>query len=118
MFATLRKMWAQVGGALATLVYGLISDSVMTPAEWAVLATEAGAILLVYYVKNTGDAWYAKAVAAFWTAASVIFMTAIPGGVDGAEWGHIIIAGLTAVVVLAVPNAGALRAQPITSASP
>jgi phosphatidylserine synthase len=106
VFAYLRKMWAQVGGALATLVYSLITDGGIIGLEWAVLLTQGVAIILVWYVDNTGRAPYAKGVSAFWTAASVVFMVAVPDGVTSQEWGQILIAGITAVVVLMVPNAG------------
>lgn len=110
MFAYLRKMWAQVGGAIATLVYSLITDGGIIGLEWAVLLTQGVAIILVWYVDNTGQAPYAKGMSAFWSAASVVFMVAVPNGVDSGEWGQILIAGATAVVVLMVPNGAARRA--------
>jgi phosphatidylserine synthase len=113
MFAYLRKMWAQVGGALATLIYSLITDGGIIGIEWAVLLTEGVAILLVWYVDNTGRAPYAKGMAAFWTAASVVFMVAVPNGITSSEWGQILIAGITAVVVLGVRNGAASR--PVTA---
>jgi phosphatidylserine synthase len=106
VFAYLRKMWAQIGGAIATLVYSLITDGGIIGLEWAVLLTQGVAIVLVWYVDNTGQAPYAKGMSAFWSAASVVFMVAVPDGVTSSEWGQILIAGATAVVVLMVPNAG------------
>ncbi|HZA72089.1 MAG TPA: hypothetical protein VE476_04185 [Propionibacteriaceae bacterium] len=104
--ATLRKMWAQIGGAIATLIYSVITDGGIIGLEWAVLLTEGIAIILVWYVDNTGQAPYAKGAAAFWTAASVVFMVAATNGVDSKEWVQILIAGVTAVVVLGVRNKG------------
>ena len=109
MFAYLRKMWAQVGGALATLVYSLITDGGIIGMEWAVLLTQGVSIILVWYVDNTSQAPYAKGMAAFWSAASVVFMVAVPDGVTSSEWVQILIAGVTAVVVLMVPNGAAHR---------
>lgn len=116
MFAYLRKMWAQVGGALATLIYSLITDGGIIGMEWAVLLTQGVAIVLVWYVDNTGQAPYAKGMAAAWSAASVVFMLAIPGGIDGTEWGQIGLAALTALLVLVIENkkTGA-ASQPVTA---
>lgn len=116
MVAYLRKMWAQIGGAIATLIYSLITDGGIIGMEWAVLLTEGVAIVLVWYVDNTHQAPYAKGAAAFWTAASVVFMVAATNGVDSKEWVQILIAGVTAVVVLGVPNKGTGAAsRPVTA---
>lgn len=109
MFAYLRKMWAQIGGTLATLVYSLITDGGIVGIEWAVLLTQGVAIVLVWYVDNTGQAPYAKGLSAAWSAASVVFMVAVPDGITAQEWGQIAIAAITAVVVLGVPNGAASR---------
>lgn len=109
MGAFLRKMWAQIGGALATLVYSLITDGGILGIEWAVLLTQGVTIILVWYVDNTGRAPYAKGMSAAWSAASVVFMLAVPDGITTQEWGQIGLAAITALVVLMVPNGAARR---------
>lgn len=109
MVAYLRKMWTQAGGALATLAYSLITDGGIIGIEWAILLTQGVSIIAVWYVENTDAAPYAKAVHAAWSAASVVFMVAVPNGVTPQEWGQIGLAALTALLVLMVPNGAARR---------
>ena len=104
MFAYLRKMWTQISGTLAMLVYSLITDGGIIGIEWAVLLTQGVTIVLVWYVDNTGQAPYAKGIAASWSAASVVFMVAVPDGITPKEWGQIGLAALTALLVLAIEN--------------
>lgn len=98
----LRKMWVAVGATVATLLYSLLADGGMTGDDWAVFLTQGGGIVLVWYVKNTDDAWYAKAIAAAWTGGTVVFMVVFSNGVSGDEWGQIGIAALNAILVLVV----------------
>lgn len=109
MIAQIRKMWAQIGGTLATLVYSLITDGGILGIEWAVLLTQGVAIVLVWYVDNTGQAPYAKGMSAAWSAGSVVFMLAVPDGITSQEWGQIGLAAITALVVLMLPNGAAHR---------
>lgn len=109
MVAFLRKMWAQVGGTIATLIYSLITEGGIIGIEWAILLTQGVSIILVWYVENTRQAPYAKGMSAAWSAASVVFMLAVPDGITTQEWGQIGLAAVTALVVLMVPNGAATR---------
>jgi ABC-type Fe3+-siderophore transport system permease subunit len=97
---TLRKMWAQVAGTVATLAYSLISDGDLTGYEVAVFAVQAVGIFLVWYSDNTPLAPYIKGVSAGYTAGAAVLVLALTDGLTSSEWGQIGLAALTAIVVL------------------
>lgn len=99
-------MWAQIGGTIATIAYGLISDGGLTGTEVAVFCVQAVGVAVVWYQENTPQAPYAKGVAAAYTAGAAVLVLALDNGVTGAEWGQIGVAALTAVIVIGLPPAG------------
>lgn len=101
---TLRKMWAQIAGTIATLAYSLISDGDLTGYEMWVFAVQALGVGLVWYSDNTPLAPYMKGVSAGYTAGAAVLILALTDGLTSAEWGQIGIAALTAVVVLGMGN--------------
>jgi hypothetical protein len=113
MMATLRKFWAAAGVAVLGLFYMLFSDGGMSSEDWAILLTQGGTAVLVWYVENTGGAWYAKAAAAAFGGFAVVFMTVFTGGVNPNEWGMIGTSILQAVLVFILRNAGAPVSRPV-----
>lgn len=101
---TLRKMWAQVVGTIATLAYSLIVDGDLTGYEMWVFAVQAVGIVLVWYADNTPAAPYIKGVSAAYAAGAAVLILSLTDGLTASEWGQIGIAALTAIVVLGLPN--------------
>lgn len=111
---TLRKMWMQVAGTIATLAYSLISDGDLTGYEVWVFVVQAVGIFLVWYSDNTPGAPYMKGVSAAWTAGAAALVLALTDGLTASEWGQIGLAALTAVVVLGLGN----TKRPVTPGRP
>ena len=101
---TLRKMWAQIVGTIATLAYSLIVDGDLTGYELWVFVVQAVGVVLVWYADNTRAAPYIKGVAAGYTAGAAVLILALTDGLTAAEWGQVGIAALTAIVVLGMGN--------------
>lgn len=118
MMGTLRKMWAQIVGTIATLAYSLLSDGDLTGYEAWVFAVQAVGVVLVWYADNTPLAPYIKGVAAGYTAGAAALILALTDGLTASEWGQIGIAALTAVVVLGLGNDQRRRWSPPPVASP
>jgi hypothetical protein len=114
--AALRKFWGAAGVAVLGLFYMLFSDGYMSGEDWAILLTQGGTAVLVYYVENTGGAWYAKAASAAFGGFAVVFMTVFTGGINPNEWGMIGTAVLQAVLVFVLRNAGAPVSRPVATA--
>lgn len=115
----LKKMWVAIGGALAMLAHGLLTDDgSMSAYDWVTLAIQGGTVVLVWWVENgpKGTANYAlKATVAAWTAAGAVFLPAFADGMlTGEEWGKTGVAAVTALLVLLIPNreSGIERATP------
>ncbi len=111
--AALRKFWGAAGVVVAALFYYLFADGYMSGEDWAVFLTQGGAAVLVYYVENTGGAWYAKAASAAFGGFAVVFMVAYTNGITGTEWGAIGASVLQAVLVFVLRNAGAPVSRPV-----
>jgi hypothetical protein len=101
---TLRKMWVQVAGTIATLAYSLLVDGNLTGYEMWVFVVQAVGVVLVWYAHNTPLSQYMKGVSAAYTAGAAALILALTDGLTSSEWGQIGIAALTAVVVLGLGN--------------
>lgn len=90
---------------VSAIVAALAGDEVISATEWVnIVVIGLGAISVgIVPNLNTGIAEYAKGVIAFVTAASILAMTLMDGGLTTSEWLQIAIAGGAAIGVVALP---------------
>lgn len=102
---TYAKTFAMV---LATIVSALVvalgGDAVIDPVEWVNIAIAGVTALAVFTGPNVPGATITKFVLAFLGAVLTLLANLIFDGVTLSEWLQLLIAGLGAVGVYAVPN--------------
>jgi 2-keto-3-deoxy-6-phosphogluconate aldolase len=89
---------------LSALSAALLGDSVISPNEWVNVAILGVGALGVFAAPNVPGAAYTKSILAVLTAGLTVLASVIIGGVGTAEIIQIVLAGLGAVGVYAVPN--------------
>lgn len=112
------KLWVAVGGTLAMLLHGLLTDDGhLSGYDWATFLIQAVTAILVWYVANGprgGVNWAAKFVVAAWSAAGAVFLPAFADGVvTGDEWSKVAVSVATAVLVFIVPNKDSVPPTPL-----
>jgi hypothetical protein len=95
---------AVVATVLAAVVAALTGDNTVSATEWVNVAILAVGACGVFAAPNVPGARYTKAIMAVLTAGLTVLASAIVGGVTPVELFQIILAGLGAVGVYAVPN--------------
>lgn len=108
MFAKYRKAIGQVLVTVAVFVVSAITDDVISPEEWVLLAGTAVTAVGVYVVPNLdeGIGAVAKSVVAFLLAGLTVLATLKLGdGLSTAEILTVLIAAAAAVGLTGLPNA-------------
>lgn len=107
-----KKLFVAVFGAMIMLAYTMYTDSVITDLEWVQIASAGVGAYLVWLTANgpVGSFWrYSKTIAYGLTALLTTLYVTLPDGVTSYEWFTIAIAVLTALGILATPNAPETR---------
>lgn len=107
-----KKLLVAVIGAAVMAAYGYFDDSIITNLEWVQIASAGVGAYLVWLTANgpVGSFWrYSKTIAYSLTAVLAVLYTTLPDGLTSNEWFTIAIAGLTALGILATPNAPETR---------
>lgn len=95
---------AVVATVLTAVVAALTGDNVISSTEWVNIAILGVGACAVFTGANIPGARYTKVVLAVLTAVLTVLVSAIIGGITPTEWIQVILAGLGAVGVYAVPN--------------
>lgn len=95
---------AVVATVLAACTAALVGDNVISPQEWVNVAILGVGACAVFAAPNVPGAAYTKSVIAVLSAVLTVLASVIVGGVGTAEVIQMILAGLGAVGVYAVPN--------------
>lgn len=95
---------AVVATVLSAIVAATAGDGVVDAQEWVNVAILAVGSAGVFAAPNVPHSQYTKAVIAVLSAALTVLSTAILGGIDSTEIMQMVLAGLAAVGVYAVPN--------------
>jgi hypothetical protein len=100
------KMFAQV---VATVLAALVASQTgggVTDVEWIQIATVGVGAAMVFAGPNVPGALFTKSVLSVLAAVLVVLTSAIVGGISQADIYMMVIAGLGALGVYAVPNTG------------
>lgn len=89
---------------LSAVSAALVGDSVISPQEWVNVAILGVGAAGVFAAPNVPGAAYTKTVLAVLAAVLTVLASVIVGGVGTAEIIQMVLAGLAAVGVFAVPN--------------
>ncbi len=98
-----KSILAVVGAVLAALV-GVMTDGVVTNVEWVNVAVLGVGAAAIFAGPNVPGAKYTKVILAVLTAVLVLLTSLITGGLSSSELLQLAVAGLTAAGVYAVPN--------------
>lgn len=89
---------------LSAIIAALTGDGIVTATEWTNVAIAGVGALGVFAGANVPGARYTKAILMALTAILTLLASLIVGGLTGTEVMQLVIAGLGAVGVYAVPN--------------
>lgn len=93
-----------IATVLSAISAALLGDSIISPSEWVNVAILGVGAAGVFAAPNVPGAAYTKSILAALAAALTVLASVIVGGVGTAELIQIVLAGLGAVGVYAVPN--------------
>lgn len=93
-----------IAAVLSAISAALIGDNVISPQEWVNVAILGVGAAGVFAAPNVPGAAYTKSVLAVLAAVLTVLASVIVGGVGTAEIIQMVLAGLGAVGVYAVPN--------------
>ena len=93
-----------IATVLSAVSAALVGDNVISPQEWVNVAILGVGALGVFAAPNVPGANYTKSILAVLTAVLTVLSSVIIGGVGTTEIIQIILAGLGAVGVYALPN--------------
>lgn len=93
-----------VAAVLSALSAALVGDNIISPQEWVNVAILGVGAAGVFAAPNVPGAAYTKSILAVLAAVLTVLATVIVGGVGTAEIIQMILAGLGALGVYAVPN--------------
>lgn len=93
-----------VATVLSAVSAALFGDSVISPQEWVNVAILGVGAAAVFAGPNVPGARYTKSILAVLAAVLTVLASVIVGGVGTAEIIQMLLAGLAAVGVYAVPN--------------
>jgi hypothetical protein len=89
---------------LSAVTAALVGDNFITPQEWVNVAILAVGAASVFAAPNVPGATYTKTILAVLAAVLTVLASVIVGGVGTTELIQMVLAGLAAVGVFAVPN--------------
>ena len=95
-----------VATVLSAVSAALVGDNVISAQEWVNVAILGVGALGVFAAPNVPGARYTKAILAVLAAVLTVLSSVILGGIGTAEIIQMVLAGLAALGVYAVPNAG------------
>lgn len=93
-----------IATVLSALTAALVGDNVISPQEWVNVAILGVGAAGVFAAPNVPGAAYTKSILAVLAAVLTVLASVIVGGVGTAELIQMILAGLGAIGVYAVPN--------------
>lgn len=97
---------AVLATVLAAISAAMFGDGVVSAVEWVNVAIMGTGAAAVFAAPNVPGARYTKSVLAVLSAVLVVLASAIVGGITTVEIIQMVLAGLGAVGVYAVPNKG------------
>ena len=89
---------------VSSVSVALTGDGKIDHVEWINIAIAAVGAVSVYAAPNVPGAMYTKSILAALTAGLTVAASLITDGISPSEWGQIIIAGVGALGIYAVPN--------------
>lgn len=98
------KAVAAVVATVAAALSGVLTDSVITAPEWINVAILGVGAAGVFTAPNVPGATYTKGILAVLTGVLVLLSSLITDGITSAEMFQLVVAGLGAVGVIAIPN--------------
>lgn len=101
-----------LGTVLAAVVPALATDGPMTFENWINVIVLAAGVVMVYNAGNIPGWNYAKLIASAVSAVAVLLVSALQGGLTGAEVIQLALAAAAAIGVGAFPNGGRVAATP------
>jgi hypothetical protein len=95
---------AVLAAAASAVVAALTGDATVSTVEWINVAIATAGALSVFTAANIPGAEYSKSILAALTAALMLAVNLVDGGIDVSEWLQIGLAALGALGVFVVPN--------------
>lgn len=99
-----KAITAVIATIASAIVAGLAEGVPLSPAAWINVAVLGVGAASVYIGPNVAGASVVKAALAFLTAVLTLAVNLIAEGITLAEWLQLVVAGLNAIGVYAVPN--------------
>jgi hypothetical protein len=96
---------AVLAAAASAVVAALTGDATVSTVEWINVAIATAGALSVFTAANVPGAEYTKSILAALTAALMLAVNLVDGGLDVSEWLQLGLAALGALGVYVVPNA-------------
>ena len=97
-------------GAILAAILPALTTGPLDASAWVNIVILAAGTAMVYNAANVPGWDYAKLVAAVVSAVAVVLSSALSGGISPAEIVQMIVAGIAALGVGVLPNAGARTA--------
>lgn len=95
---------AVLAAAASAVVAALTGDATVSVVEWINVAIATAGALSVFTAANVPGAEYTKSILAALTAALMLAVNLVDGGIDVSEWLQLGLAALGALGVYVVPN--------------